>query len=174
MTVISSLNFIYIVIYVSYPSMTYDVKNFYIVAALILLIYLIYNCKLFLLVFNLTHYTSNCNHVVISRHYADLLHKKDSVQASEKSYQQLHQRKLYACKKDNAKLNKSLGQLKSTVRDTMELYKQTEGEVNCYGDNKPLQQSPFLSAYSLDSYHSIEGKFTQSLVAYTKKQFFQV
>ena len=110
----------------------------------------------------------------ISRHYTDLLHKKDSIQASERSYQQLHQGKLYSCKKENAKLNKGLEQLKSTVGDTMELYKQTEGEMNCYGDSKPSQQSPFLSAYSLDSYHSMEGKFTQSLVAYTKKQFFQV
>ena len=119
-------------------------------------------------------YTSVCTIVVYSRHHADLLHKKDSIQASEKSYQQLHQRKLYACKKGNAKLNESLEQLKCTVGDTMQLYKQADGELDCYEDNKPVEQSPFLSAYSLDSYHSMEEKFTQSLVAYTKKQFFQV
>ena len=56
----------------------------------------------------------------------------------------------------------------------MELCKQADGELDCYGDDKPVEQSPFLSAYSLDSYHSLEEKFTQALVAYTKKQFFQV
>ena len=112
--------------------------------------------------------------VITSRHHADLLHKKDSIQASQKSYQQLQQRKHYACKKGNAKLNESLGQLKSTIGDTMELYRQTDGELDCYGDNKPVERNPFLSAYSLDSYHGMEEKFTQALVAYTKKQFFQV
>lgn len=103
-----------------------------------------------------------------------MLHKKDSIKASEKSYQQLQQKKLYDCKKANTDLNESIDQLKSTIRDTMELYGQTDGELDCYGDNKPSKQSPFLSAYSLDSYHSVEEEFTQALTAYTKKQFFQV
>ena len=36
------------------------------------------------------------------------------------------------------------------------------------------EQNSFLSAYSLDNYHSMEGNFTQALIAFTKKQFFQV
>ena len=121
-----------------------------------------------------THAISLCTTVVISRHHADLLHKKDSVQASEKSYQQLQQRKLYACKKGNSKLNESLEQLKSTLGDTMKVYEQTDGELDCYGKDKTTEQSSFLSAYSLDNYHSMETNFTQALIAYTKKQFFQV
>ena len=115
-----------------------------------------------------------CTTVVISRHHADILHKKDSVQASEKSYQQLHQRKLYACKKGNTKLNESLEQLKSTVGDTIKLYEQTDGELDCCSEEVTTEQNSFLSAYSLDNYHSMEGNFTQALIAYTKKQFFQV
>lgn len=121
-----------------------------------------------------TIWSAKYNIVFISRHHADLLHEKDSIEASEKSYQQLHQRKLDACKKGNAKLNEGLEQLKCTIGDTMELYGQSDGELDCYRDDKPVEHSPFLSAYSLKSYHSVEENFTQALIAYTKKQFFQV
>jgi len=114
-------------------------------------------------------------YIYCSRHHADLLHKKDTSEAKERSYQQQQQRKLYICKRNSSKLNENLEQLKSTVGNTMDMYREVDSELNCYEGPKPAtEQSSFLSAYSLDSYHSLEEKFTQALVAYTKKQFFQV
>ena len=79
------------------------------------------------------------------------------------------------CKRGSNKLNEGFEQLKSTVENTMDMYKEVDSELNCYERSKPAtEQSSFLSAYSLDSYHSLEEKFTQALVAYTRKQFFQV
>jgi len=110
-----------------------------------------------------------------SRHHADLLHKKDASEANERSYQQQQQRKLLACKRGSSKLNESLEQLKSTAGSTMDMYREVDSELDCYEGTKPAtEQCSFLSSYSLNSYHSLEEKFTQALVAYTKKQFFQV
>ncbi|XP_065899010.1 HAUS augmin-like complex subunit 3 isoform X2 [Dysidea avara] len=110
----------------------------------------------------------------LDRHHSDLLHKKDTSEAKERSYQQQQQRKLHMCKRGSNKLNEGFEQLKSTVENTMDMYKEVDSELNCYERSKPAtEQSSFLSAYSLDSYHSLEEKFTQALVAYTRKQFFQ-
>ena len=45
----------------------------------------------------------------------------------------------------------------------MDMYREVDGELNCYEGSKPAtERSSFLSAYSLDSYHSLEEKFTQA------------
>jgi len=68
-------------------------------------------------------------------------------------------------------VNKSLELLVPTARELLAEY-QSSGccTETANTDNLPI----FLSCLSLDQYHAAEERFTQELVSFTKKQFFEV
>jgi len=68
-------------------------------------------------------------------------------------------------------VNKSLELLLPTVRELLAEYQ----SLGCCTDETNTDNLPvFLSCLSLNQYHAAEEHFTQELVSFTKKQFFEV